>query len=86
MLWHSNIQTTINVYASKFDESAALNRVEEYREQRTKQSAAQPQGAAKTSVGTTSAVVSKAPVTKAQVVSFLKKAPWDECTAARRDF
>jgi len=30
LLWHSNIQTTINIYGSKFDESAALCRFEEY--------------------------------------------------------
>lgn len=30
MLWHSDIQTTIRIYGSRFDKSHALNQVEEY--------------------------------------------------------
>jgi hypothetical protein len=44
-LWHSNIQTTIDKYGSKFDEAAALIRVENYREQRAKENGWQPHGA-----------------------------------------
>ncbi len=45
MVWHSNIQTTINIYGSKFDESAALCRVEEWFEPPAGGSYPQPAGA-----------------------------------------
>ena len=41
MLWHKNIQTTINIYGWKFDESAALCRVETIREFQGQQQLAQ---------------------------------------------
>jgi integrase len=69
MLWHSNIQTTINIYGSKFDESAALCRVEKLLEEDANQSipvasvsagTVNQNGAAKPGTGTTSKSSGKA--------------------------
>jgi len=65
MLWHKNIQTTIGIYGWKYDESAALCRVEECLEQHTKQSGVQPLQLAKTkSSGGEILPLPKAAVTK----------------------
>jgi hypothetical protein len=64
MLGHTNLQTTINSYAYKFDESAALCRVEEYREQHGKQPGSPAQAAVQAPSTKNAMVLVKAPAIK----------------------
>ena len=61
MLWHSNIQTTINIYGGKFDESAALCRVEQWLDQVGGDSGNHLTGAVKIPDSATAVAVPKLP-------------------------
>jgi integrase len=74
MLGHTNLQTTINSYAYKFDESAALCRVEDYREQHVKQSGSSAQAPVPTPSTKKAMVLVKAPTNEGYLFGPAAKA------------